>query len=215
MMSMATSCCDSGQVEDIVFVNCARRPSEIIFRQRLEHMAAKMPGLDLKWIVEAPDPGQCWTGYLGFLSRAMLDLMTPDLHERELFCCGPEPFMRAVRQLLQAGGFDMARYHEESFGQALPDSQPSPRPDAAEVSFTRSGKSATCAADGTVLAAARAAGVKLPTGCGQGICGTCRVQKLSGEVVLVNNGGLTADDIDEGYILACCARPLGPVEIDL
>ena len=34
---------------------------------------------------------------------------------REVFCCGPEPYMQAVRNVLQAAGFDMRRYHEESF----------------------------------------------------------------------------------------------------
>lgn len=36
--------------------------------------------------------------------------------EREVYCCGPEPFMDAVREMLIALGFDMDRYHQESFG---------------------------------------------------------------------------------------------------
>ena len=220
MMSMAAACYDSGGAQDIVFVNCARRPSEIIFRNALEQMSGRMPSLDLKWVVEQADPGQSWTGYRGFFSAAMLQLMAPDYREREIFCCGPEPFMDAARGVLQSAGCEMGRYHQESFGTALlpGDNLTDPlTPDqiSCEVTFAKSGKSASCAGDATILAAARAAGVRLPTGCGQGICGTCRVQKLSGEVVLVNNGGLTEDDIEEGYILACCAKPLGAVEIDL
>ncbi|MGA7973333.1 MAG: FAD-binding oxidoreductase, partial [Pseudolabrys sp.] len=37
MMSMITHYFDSGRIPDIVFVNCARKPSDIIFRGRLEH----------------------------------------------------------------------------------------------------------------------------------------------------------------------------------
>ena len=47
MMSMTTCMWDEGRDLDIVFINCAKRPSEIIFRQRLEHMACRTDGLDL------------------------------------------------------------------------------------------------------------------------------------------------------------------------
>src|SRR3546814_12468088 len=45
----------------------------------------------------------------------MLELMASDYMEREVFCCGPEPFMQTVRDILNAAGFDMTHYHEESF----------------------------------------------------------------------------------------------------
>ena len=45
----------------------------------------------------------------------MLALIAPDLAEREVFCCGPAPYMTAVRKILGDIGFDMLQYHEESF----------------------------------------------------------------------------------------------------
>jgi ferredoxin len=47
-----------------------------------------------------------------------------------------------------------------------------------------------------------------------GICGTCKVMKLSGEVEMEHNGGITDDDVEEGYILACCSVPKGDVRIE-
>ena len=44
MMSMTTCMWDEGKDMDIVFINCAKRPSEIIFRQRLEQMASRDTG---------------------------------------------------------------------------------------------------------------------------------------------------------------------------
>lgn len=221
MMSMTTMLYDSGRTHDIVFVNCARTPSEIIFRDALEHMATRSTGLDLKWIVEKTDPYRPWTGYRGFFNQLMLGLMAPDYLEREVFCCGPEPFMQAVREALIGLGFDMDRYHQESFGAPLSEVTATPdmvvpQEDAtAEVNFSMSGKIAHCAQTDTILAAARSAGIAIPTGCGMGICGTCQVQKLSGEVSMVHNGGITDEDIEDGYILACCSKPIGAVEIDL
>ncbi|MER9894180.1 2Fe-2S iron-sulfur cluster binding domain-containing protein [Mesorhizobium sp. M0119] len=72
-----------------------------------------------------------------------------------------------------------------------------------------------CTQRETLLEAARQCGVYVPTACQQGICGTCRIAKLSGEVVMDDLGGLTLDDKSAGYVLACCSRPQGDVLLDL
>lgn len=218
MMSMATWAWDSGEMPDITFVHAARRPSDIIFRQRLEGFAARMPGLQLYFTVEEVPPFSVWTGLRGRLPQIMLGLMAPDYLEREVFCCGPAPFMASVRDMLQSLGFDMERYHEESFAAPEVEEVPvelAPPAAAAEIRFAGSGK--TIATDGTetVLAAARRAGLNIPSSCNFGLCGTCKVQKLSGEVAMVHNGGISDTEIEAGKILACCARPVGNVVIDL
>ncbi|MCH2067712.1 MAG: hybrid-cluster NAD(P)-dependent oxidoreductase [Shimia sp.] len=223
MMSMTTCMWDEGRDLDIVFINCAKRPSEIIFRQRLEQMASRSPGLDLKFVVEEPDPYRPWTGYQGLFNQLMLGLMAPDYLEREVYCCGPEPFMTAVREALAGLGFDMDRYHQESFGAPVESvaEQPAledvvPDDDAvAEIHFATSGVTAKVAETDTVLIAARAAGLNIPSGCTFGVCGTCKVKKTAGEVHMVHNGGISEDDIEAGYILACCSNPIGKVSVDV
>ncbi len=223
LMSMMTWMFDLGAEPDVVFINCARRPSEILFRERLEHMASRVPGIDLKWVVEAADRYSPWTGYQGRFNQLMLGLMAPDYLEREVFCCGPEPFMQAVRDALSGLGYDMDRYHQESFQAPAETEADVPElddvtPEAqaqAEISFARSERRITCAETDTVLAATRLAGLNIPSGCTFGVCGTCKVLKLSGEVHMVHNGGISEDDIAEGYILACCSNPIGSVVIDV
>lgn len=220
MMSMTTCLYDSGRDPDIVFVNCARRPSEIIFRERLEHMASRVNGIDLKWVVEQTDPYKPWTGYRGMFNQLMLGLMAQDYLEREVFCCGPEPFMQAVREALNGLGYDMERYHQESFHAPMPEAENIPEDvvpldeSDAEIVFALSGVTARCAQTDTVLAAARAAGLVIPSGCAMGICGTCRVRKTEGQVHMVHNGGITDEDVADGYILACCSRPIGHVTVE-
>lgn len=218
MMSMTTWAWDSGEMPDIVFVHAARKPSDIVFRQRLEGFAARVPGLQLRFTVEEVDPFAVWPGFKGRLNQIMLGLMAPDYLEREVFCCGPAPFMQGVRDMLQSLGFDMSRYHEESFAAPQPEEvtiELPPPAAAAEVSFAASGK--TVATDGTetLLAVARRAGLNIPSSCNFGLCGTCKVRKLSGEVAMVHNGGISDDEIAEGVVLACCARPQGTVVMDL
>ncbi len=223
MMSMTTWAWDSGEMPDIVFVHAARSPSEIIFRRRLEQFADRVPGLQLRFTVEENDPFTAWTGYLGRLNQIMLGLMAPDYLEREVFCCGPEPFMQSVRDMLVSLGFDMDHYHQESFGAPIRTEADAPVIDdtapeegaRAQIVFAASGVTAPCAETDTVLAVAKRSGLNIPSGCTFGLCGTCKIRKLSGEVHMVHNGGISDEDIGEGYILACCSHPLGRIEVEV
>jgi len=220
-LSMTNYLYDRGLGQDIVLVNCVRRPAEIICRRRLELMASRVPSIKLHFIVEQEDPYDVWTGYRGRLNQIMLGLIAGDYLEREVYCCGPEPFMQAVRDMLIALGYDMEHYHQESFAVAVETEADAPELDdfvpdqekSAEIVFADSGVTAACSEVETVLTAAKAAGLNIPNGCNFGVCGTCRIQKLSGEVHMVHNGGISADDIEAGYILACCSRPIGRIEV--
>ncbi|VDC32995.1 hybrid-cluster NAD(P)-dependent oxidoreductase [Pseudogemmobacter humi] len=223
MMSMTTWAWDSGEMPDIVFVHAAKRPSEIIFRERLEQFANRVPGLKLRFTVEEADSFRTWHGYEGRLSQIMLGLMAPDYLEREVFCCGPEPFMQAVREMLISLGFDMEHYHQESFGAPVRSEAEAPviedtTPDAesaAQITFTASGVTAACTETDTVLAVAKRSGLNIPSGCTFGLCGTCKVRKTEGEVHMVHNGGISDEDIAGGWILACCSHPMGRVAVEV
>ncbi|QFI66215.1 Flavodoxin reductases (ferredoxin-NADPH reductases) family 1 [Sinorhizobium alkalisoli] len=45
-------------------------------------------------------------------------------------------------------------------------------------------------------------------------CGSCKIRKTEGDIHMVHNGRITDEDIDEGYILACCSKPLGRVTVE-
>ncbi|WP_226621614.1 hybrid-cluster NAD(P)-dependent oxidoreductase [Alloyangia pacifica] len=222
MMSMVTYMYDLGRIPDVVFINCAKRPSDIVFRERLEHIASRIDGIELRWVVEEGDRFHPWTGYKGMFNQLMLGLTAPDYLEREVFCCGPEPFMQAVREALQGLGYDMNHYHQESFHPSLAEEDKDategdvvPEDAKAEVSFVGSGITQTCKETDTILATAKAAGLNIPSGCTFGVCGTCKIKKTSGQVHMVHNGGITEDDIAEGYVLACCSHPIGKVEVEV
>jgi ferredoxin len=83
-----------------------------------------------------------------------------------------------------------------------------------QVEFISTGKSIRVAPGETVHAAAAKLGLHIPKACGMGICGTCKVMKTSGEVEMEHNGGITDEDVAEGYILSCCSVPKGDVAID-
>jgi len=59
----------------------------------------------------------------------------------------------------------------------------------------------------TVLEAARAAQVELPSMCEAGSCATCRARLRAGEVSMLANLVLDDSEIAAGYVLACQALP--------
>jgi ferredoxin-NADP reductase len=225
MMSMLRWLSDCAPGTDVAFINSARRPEEIIFREELELLARRMPNLRLGFLPETRSGVTPWAGLMGRIDIQKLSMLAPDFIGREIFCCGPDPFMRAVSNIVRAEGFDMGRYHQESFGAAaLTETAQQPANDDAvegetsalthAVSFLSSGEEAVCPEGQTLLQTARAVGVRIPAACESGLCGTCKVRKRSGEVEMNHNGGIADHEIADGYILACCSKPLTSVEIE-
>lgn len=230
LMSMVRWYFDTNAAIDINFIHSARSPKDIIYHREMEHVFSRIPEFKLHIVCERSDElGESWYGLRGFVNQRMLELIAPDYLEREIFCCGPTPYMNAVKNILQQNGFNMAHYHEESFGatpieieeevlelveqaeQAAEDVQLS---DLMQVEFAISGKSVRILPTETVHAAASKLGLHIPKACGMGICGTCRVELKSGEVEMEHNGGITDEDVADGFILSCCSRPKGNVVVD-
>lgn len=233
MMSMTRTLCDLGSDADILFVHNARTPADIIFRRELEAIVSVTPNVRVVHMCEADYPSERWMGLRGRLSPAALEAIAPDLAERMVYTCGPAPYMGAVRRVLEESGFDMRNYNEESFSfESLPSADRSqvqteqPAGDNAQagnapqgetsfaVEFVRSGKTVTCGINENVLDAAVAAGLRLPSSCSQGMCGTCKSTMLTGEVDMQHNGGIRPKEIAQQKILICCSKPLSDLRID-
>ena len=82
------------------------------------------------------------------------------------------------------------------------------------MSFVRTGLNVCVGEDETVLHAARKAGVKIPANCQEGMCGSCKVVKLDGDVEMNHQGGIRAREIDAGKFLPCCSTAKTDLVID-
>lgn len=68
----------------------------------------------------------------------------------------------------------------------------------------------------TLLRAADAAGIELPSSCRNGTCRTCLCRLRVGEVRhTIDWPGLSAEEKVEGWILPCVAEPLTDVVLDV
>ncbi|WP_027816207.1 hybrid-cluster NAD(P)-dependent oxidoreductase [Paraburkholderia bannensis] len=226
LMSMSRAYHDLAEDRDIVFVHSARTPDDVIFARELELIAASHSSFRTSFVCERVGARTHWSGVTGFLTLPLLKLIAPDFMEREIFTCGPAPYMKAVRDLLDEAGFARERYHEESFSfetlaaDDAPLSAPAEATPASteaatfKVTFAKSHREIDCGEHQHVLAAAREAGVRLPASCTQGMCGTCKVKLVSGQVEMKHNGGIRQREIDQGMVLLCCSTPRSDLVVD-
>lgn len=219
VMAMARTFHDLAEPRDVVFVHNARSSADIIFGQELELMARLDNNFRFVAVCETDPPGAPHRE--GRLTLPMLEAIAPDLMEREVFVCGPTAYMAAVRAMLTERGFDMAHHHEESFVfEDLPIAPPA-APDMAagtvkmfRIELARTKRMFECPADTPVLTAARRAGLRLPSACTKGMCGTCKSKLIAGTVDLKHSGGIRPREIEAGLTLLCCAKPTSDLVID-
>lgn len=224
LMSMARALHDLGSDADVVFVHCARTPADVLFAEELALMARNMPKFRVAVVCEHHIAGSSYAGHLGRMDAARLAHIAPDFMQRDVYTCGPAPFMGAVRTLLGQAGFDMARYRQESFSfeeTVAPAAAATESAQAATsgavlhtITLKKTAQSFTCADDQTILQAAFAAGVRLPSSCSSGACGTCKSLSLAGKVQMQHAGGIRQREIDQGWMLPCCSKPLSDVTLD-
>lgn len=210
VMSMLQFIMDTADDADVAFVHFARTPKDIIFRDQLEFVARRFANVAVHLVVADDCNDAGFTGARGEISASLMRALVSDLDQREIFMCGPEGFMKAARAIAPELG--VIAVHEESFGEKVVIEDKGDEGGA--VSFSLSGMTGQCQPGETVLEAALNAGVWINSSCQQGVCGSCRIKITEGQVSMNHLGGISDDETAEGYALACCSRPLGPVTVE-
>lgn len=148
-------------------------------------------------------------------AAAMADLMR-DEADRELFICGPPPFMAVVEETAEQIGIPAALTHTERYislsGDPFSDIEVSVSSgdDDASVAVTLAGTSIDLAwpRSATLLDVLLAAGHDAPFSCREGECSSCACRVVSGEVHMRKNDTLVDSDLAMGLTLACQAVPV-------
>lgn len=134
--------------------------------------------------------------------------------QAEYYICGPAPFMARAEDVVRASGVAAERVHVERFTlAAAPGAEDTA--DAAttdEVTIVLNGRSTTVPyrAGATVLQTARTAGLRAPSSCEVGSCGTCMARVVEGSVRMLNNEALDDDEVADGWIVTCQSLPTSP-----
>jgi ferredoxin-NADP reductase len=218
VMAMSRWLHDTTPDADIQFLHFARSPDDLIFAHELQLIERGLPGFHCQFVCSQAAEESGWTGPTGRISPELLTKLVPDLKSRSVYLCGPVPFMDAARGMLEQLGFDMTRFHQEVFGgvpRRDPGAAEAQAGKLAKVVFSASKIEIDCKGSDYILDLALAQGLPVAYSCRAGQCGTCKVTLLEGAVEQDSTSALTPDDEKDGHILACQARPIGRVVVDV
>ncbi|WP_068021216.1 ferredoxin--NADP reductase [Nocardia mexicana] len=193
----------------LVYAN--RDERSVIFARELAGLAATHPGRlrVVHWLESVQ----------GLPSAEQIAELTRPWCGREVFVCGPGPFMDVVGAAMAVLGVDRKHVHIEKFV-SLQGNPFEPDDPAAEDS-TPGGDTATVAVelDGerhrfdwprkqVLLDVLLSQGLEAPYSCREGACSACVCRVVSGEVRMRRNEVLEEADMADGYVLACQSIPV-------
>jgi ferredoxin len=150
----------------------------------------------------------------GRLDATLLVATVPGLQHAISMICGPQAMIDDLTATLHQLGVPADQVRSERFEAAVAASAGRPaaaeQPEAAGEAFQmrerRSARTVSVSRGQTLLDAAEANGLEIPSLCRAGVCGTCRTRVLEGDVRC--DGGVLDDaDRASGYVLACVASP--------
>ncbi|WP_410610785.1 2Fe-2S iron-sulfur cluster-binding protein [Amycolatopsis sp. lyj-109] len=137
----------------------------------------------------------------------------------EAFLCGPAPFMAAVREALGQLGVPRDRVHVEKFTSLtgnpfeatveVVEEEPSDEaPAALTVTLDGETRSMVWPRRRKLLDRLLEDGMDAPYSCREGQCSACACRVVSGEVKMLHNEVLDAEDMADGIVLACQSLPV-------
>lgn len=123
----------------------------------------------------------------------------------DLYVCGPARFIDAVLDAGRRRGLPEDRMHTERFmgvAAAAADDRPF------RIRLARDGRVIEVAADQTAADALEAAGVFVPTSCGEGVCGTCMTPVIEGVPDHRDAFQTASERAANSCFTPCCSRAL-------
>ncbi|RVW01489.1 ferredoxin--NADP reductase [Rhodococcus spongiicola] len=210
VMSILKAALTEGKGRVVLFY-ANRDENSVIFATELRELAAKYA--DRLTIIHWVESVQ------GLPTAAQIATLAAPFTSHEAFMCGPGPFMDTVHEALAQAGMPRTRVHAEIFNSLAGD--PFKDVDLEEITDEEAADAATVEVelDGethnlswprkqTLVDVMLSKGLDVPYSCQEGECGSCACTVLEGKVEMDHAGVLDQEDIDNGYILGCQAKPV-------
>lgn len=134
----------------------------------------------------------------------LVNTMTNSADAAQFYVCGPARLIEGVQQAAAQMGVEEKRIHFERFSAPVNNHQQS-----IEVELKRSGKTLIVEAMQSILEAVESAGIKTPSDCKVGNCGTCAVKVLEGKPQHLDTA-LTQREYTQGKMCICISRANTP-----
>jgi ferredoxin len=146
----------------------------------------------------------------GVVTPSAVEAFVAGAGAADYYICGPGPFMDTVEAAVLESGVARDRVHLERFSvepvsaDAAHDSE---QTEEVVIELDHKTTTADYRAGNTLLQTARVAGLRAPSSCETGSCGTCMARIVSGSARMLNNDALDDDEVAEGWVLTCQSLP--------
>ena len=217
LMSLTKSVLEVEPDSMVSLVYCNRNIDSIIFKEQLDILQTNDQGR-LQVIHVLDDAPMEWQGHSGMLNHDTLEKIMeriPDWgkDKTDYMMCGPEGMMENIYELMGERGFAHGDIRKESFvsGTIGKEEKQASTADtvAREVIINYDGEAhkVSVPVDKPILEAFLDEGIDLPYSCQSGLCTACRCKKISGEVSMDEDEGLSDAELEQGYVLICVGHP--------
>ena len=126
-----------------------------------------------------------------------------------VYCCGPKGLMDSVEDM--SGHWPSGSVHFESFGV---DAKAFAADKPFDVLLAKNGATVHVGAGQTILEALRSIGLRVPSSCESGTCGSCKTRLLAGAAE--HRDMVLSDEEKEDHIMVCVSRAKsGELVLDL
>ncbi len=172
---------------------CARGQANVAFVDELKSL---VPADRLHFHFDGGDPER------GLDIAGLLSEPAPGTH---VYYCGPPGFMAACEQA--SAHWPSDNVHREYFKAPAQDSDVAANDGSFTLHLVKSGQTITVEPDQSIVRAIELNGGRVPTSCLSGLCGTCKVNYLDGEVE--HRDYILSDDEKQVCLTTCVSRAKG------
>lgn len=225
MMSMLRHAVLTEPTRPVTLLYSARTEEDFAFRDELESMARRSPRVRVT--LAASRGATSSPVYPGRIDRSLLETVR-DLRDSIACLCGPQAMIDGLSTALESIGMPRAQIRSELFEAAVAGSArwrqehegSGARGGVAvataicRMKSARTGQEVDVSPGQTLLDAADAHGLSIPSLCRAGVCGTCRTRVVAGEVEC-SSDLIDEQDRQAGYVLACVATPRSDCTVEV
>ncbi len=124
----------------------------------------------------------------------------------QFYACGPDRMIEALQGLTRDLPDEILRFEYFAAASAA---APGAQDSAFEVELADSNLTVIVPPEGTLLQSLRAVGIDVPSDCEEGLCGTCEVEVLEGEIEHRDRVLTAAERAGQRRMMSCCSRARG------
>ena len=220
IMSLIKTILNTNKKSTVTLIYGNRGVDHVIFRDELEDLKNRfMNNFSLMHVFSDEKIGNKLQE--GLLDKNQIEKIYKAVLEGqdidEVFVCGPEPTIYAVKDVFEEAGFNPEKVHFELFtSPTQANKKPLPKVVTAEkieanIKVILDGEEILLSleSDGeSILDAASKVGADVPFSCKGGVCCTCKAKVIEGKAMMDVNYALDEKEVEAGYILTCQAHPV-------